>query len=314
MSDAPNFTIIASGGCNAKCDFCTDDKNAPLHNSYAQNLLKAIQVLPEEFRQVSITGGEPTISPDLDAILSLVKYSGRFDKVVFTTNGARLLKHLDKIASTVNHINVSRHAIGYEANVEIFKTRGIISDKDLQLACSEFNKRGVDVNLNHVYTKDSNLTEAYVKEYVRYAKALGASSVSFRYDQDENTLETTYLEELFFGYSQFNAGSCPVCRSHSILVDGLTVVFKASFSEPSDSLSYLYELIYQPNAKLTEDWRGDKVYPSPKPKAKVKTSSPTKHFVSMHGSSFGGGCGGKSAGSCGGAPIRTSCGGGGCGR
>ena len=265
----PNFTIITSGGCNAKCDFCTDPYNSMAHPQYISKLMEAINTLPSNFNQVSITGGEPTISPDLQAILSLVKFSGKFSKVVFTTNGTKLLQNLDLISDTVNHVNISRHAIGYEDNVKIFKNKQIINDEDLATACFELSKKGVDVNLNHVYIKNSNYDIKYVREYVAYAKQVGASSVSFRYDQEENSLEQTYLEKLFESFKIINQGSCPVCRNHTILVDGFPVVFKASFAEPSNSVDYLYELIYSPTGKLTEDWEGKKIYKKPTPQPKV---------------------------------------------
>jgi molybdenum cofactor biosynthesis enzyme MoaA len=157
-----------------------------------------------------------------------VKMSRRFDKVVLTTNGSRLLQHLDVIKRTVNHLNVSRHAIGYEANTRVFGTRAIISDADLGAAAFELNKAGIDVNLNHVYGKDSSLTVQYVLDFIEYARSVGATSVSFRYDQNENSLEPTYLENLFSEWKATHAGGCPVCRNHTVLVGGFPVVFKAS--------------------------------------------------------------------------------------
>lgn len=85
---------------------------------------------------------------------------------------------------------------------------------------------------------------------------MGATSVSFRYDQNENSLEPTYLEQLFSDWKTVNEGCCPVCRNHTVLVKGFPVVFKASFAEPSKAIADVYELVYHITGKLTTDWEG----------------------------------------------------------
>lgn len=255
--DNPNFTIITPGGCNSFCSFCTDPFKRKPSADYLSNLVKVLSSqLPAHFEQCSISGGEPTLSPELESILELVHMSGRFRKVVLTTNGARLAKFIPVLQRTIQHLNVSRHAIGYEANTAIFGTRDIITDDALRAAAFELNKAGIDVNLNHVYTADSQFTVDYVLRYIDYARSVGATSVSFRYDQNENSLEPTYLEKLFSDWKAVNEGGCPVCRNHTVLVKGFPVVFKASFAEPSKAIDDVYELVYHITGKLTTDWEG----------------------------------------------------------
>lgn len=259
--DNPNFTIITPGGCNSFCSFCTEPFKAKANPDYLANLVDVLgNRLPAHIRQCSISGGEPTLSPSLPAILTLVKMSGRFDKVVLTTNGARLMQHLSLFKDTIRHLNVSRHAIGYEANTEVFGTRHIVTDEDLKAAAAELNQAGIDVNLNHVYGRDSQLTVQYVHDFVAYARSVGATSVSFRYDQNENSLEPTYLEKLFAHLPVVRRGGCPVCRNHTVLIDGFPVVFKASFAEPSKAIDDVYELVYHITGKLTTDWEGQREY------------------------------------------------------
>ena len=52
--------------------------------------------------------------------------------------------------------------------------------------------------------------------------------------------------------------SCPVCVTNSYLYRGVPVHFKMSLEEPSAVLPYIYEFVYHPDAKLTEDWAGKK--------------------------------------------------------
>jgi organic radical activating enzyme len=276
--DNPNFTIITPGGCNSFCSFCTDPFKRKPAPEYLANLADVLLTqLPAHMRQCSISGGEPTLSPQLESILMMVKTSGHFDKVVLTTNGARLPQFVPLFKKTVHHLNVSRHGIGYEANTKVFGTRGIVTDEDLKAAAFELNKAGIDVNLNHVYTKDSALTVDYVLDYIAYAKSVGATSVSFRYDQNENTLEPTYLEKLFSEWNVVRAGGCPVCRNHTVLVAGFPVVFKASFAEPSKAIDDVYELIYHITGKLTTDWEGQRDYTSDIAQAYVRDFAVNPH-------------------------------------
>lgn len=294
----PNFTIITSGGCNSKCDFCTDPMNYKPSSDYIKNLMKSIENLPSNFKQVSISGGEPTISPDLEAVLTIVKYSNRFDKVVLTSNGTKLLEKAPIISATVDHLNISRHGVGYEQNVKVFGNKTIPTDEELSTICEVFNKQGIDVNLNYVYTKESALTEQDVMDYVAYAKSVGANCVTFRYDQAENTLEETYLESYFSEYTKMNVGGCPVCRNHTIYVKGMPVVFKASFEEPSNEIGDVYELIYHVFGKLTTDWEGKSEFAKQATKTKLddsvfmaKTFKVKNPIGGGCGNSFGGGCG-----------------------
>lgn len=260
-----NFTIITSGGCNAKCSFCTDPMNYPRSPDYMANLYSLLfrDTLPSMFNQCSISGGEPTISPDFISILETVRASGRFEKVVLTTNGTRLLEHVDTVGRCANHVNVSRHGIGYEHNVKVFGNKQIINDEDLKMACSKLSTFGVDVNLNYVYTDDMGLTVQDVRDYIAYAKSVNAAKVTFRHDQNTNTLRATALESMFDDYAVVEDGGCPVCRSKTVMVDGMFVTFKSSFAEPGNAVGELYELIYHPSGLLTTDWAGLKVYKKP---------------------------------------------------
>lgn len=259
-----NFTIITAGGCNAKCDFCPDPMNYKETDNYLHNLKQAIAVLPDGFNQVSISGGEPTISPYLKDILQIVRDEQRFTKVVLTTNGTKLEEHLDEILTIVDHINISRHAVGYENNVVIFKNKQIISDDAIARVVEKASKRLVDVTLNYVYTEGTmpSLQEAFA--FIGYAKSLGCK-VSFRYDQRANSLTRTTLENELAadGYALVDAGSCPVCRTLFTRVFGVECTFKSAFQEPGKeygSQEDPYELIYHVSGKLCLDWDQETEY------------------------------------------------------
>lgn len=135
---------------------------------------------------------------------------------------------------------------------------------------------------------------------MNYAKSVNATKVTFRYDQNLNTLHETYLEALFKDYKVIESGGCPVCRSKTILVNGVYVTFKSSYAEPGNAVGELYELIYHPSGKLTTDWEGKKEYKitsTPKEVKQFVTRKTQPNNISGYGS---GGCGnGRGSGGCG---------------
>lgn len=264
-----NFTILTPG-CRSRCKFCVDPMNYKTStNHYTSDLAAAIDQLPDDFVTLSISGGEPTEWSGFNSFMQALKtkfnVSKRFERVVLTTNGSELITAMQYMVGVVDHINISRHGIGEDANFKVFHSKNIARDAELIKITEFLNANGIDVNLNHVYDEASGLTPAYVKMYVKYAKLIGANSVTFRYDQNLNSLEPTYLEKQFpeSSYPVLGRTECPVCRSHLIKVDDMNVTFKASFAEPAEGIDGLYELIYHPVGGLTTDWAGLNPYVSP---------------------------------------------------
>lgn len=277
----PNFTIVTSGGCNSFCSFCTDPYKRKAAPDYLDNLKALLHsdYIPDHFHQVSITGGEPTLSPDLKEILEAVSNCGKFDKVVLTTNGAKLVEVLPLIIQHVHFLNVSRHAVGYESNTQIFGTRDIITDEDLVTVCEELHSVGIPVNLNFVYgpQDEPRMTPFYINMMVGYAKALGATSISFRFDQNSNEMGDTFLEKRYAHLPVVVNGACPVCRSHTVMMDDFPVTFKASFAEPSNAINDVFELIYHITGKLTTDWEGNNEFNFARRAKYLNTFDPTAH-------------------------------------
>ena len=260
-----NFTILIPGGCNAKCSFCPDSMEGKPPTDWLLKLADAMSVIPKHWDQVSFSGGEPTISPYLKQSLQLVRPF--FSKTVLTTSGIKLLDVVDVIGQYVDHLNISRHGFTKEQLQDSFKTKRVVSDAELTKAIQIYKEKYLgDINLNHVYlSTDKHIDKGYLLTYVKYAKSLGADSVSFRYDQRENSMEETFLEGVFKQFTVVHSGGCPVCRSHTIIVDDLPVTFKASFQEPSNAYKTmgnkeLYELIFHTSGILSTDWEGKNVY------------------------------------------------------
>lgn len=297
-----NFSIITPGGCSSRCDFCTNPFNEKWSKEYIKNLTTLIfnNSLNRTFNQVSVTGGEPTQSPLFKEILQLLyadkmRYQPQFKKRVLTTNGWKLGNFLEECSEVFHHINISRHGIGDESNFKVFGGNNIATDTDISYYCNYFGKKGIDVNLNHVYATSNSLDMQYLFEYIKYAKSLNATKVTFRYDQNTNQMTPSYLEQMVIedGYEVVEEGGCPVCREACYLINGMYVTFKNSCAEPTKQLGgELYELIYHPDGQLYKDW--DKKYPY-KQEQPIISKSPIKI---VHEGYSSGGCG-RGVGGCG---------------
>ena len=81
LVDTPNLSVMLPGACNAKCEFCFWNRDQQANKfpmmDFADRLAKVLDSLPSQFSQVSVTGGEPTISPVLDEVMDVAPvYTG----------------------------------------------------------------------------------------------------------------------------------------------------------------------------------------------------------------------------------------------
>ena len=259
--DNPNFSAVLPGPCNAKCSFCTwrASHEEPNSGGFLGAFAMANLLLPESFRTLSITGGEPTLSPALAGINALAG-DNRWERVVLTTNGAYLLARLrDGSLSNVTDINLSRHAVSQAENNDVFGC-AMLAKPGIKSAVNEARSRNITVGFNTVVTDPSSLDISGVNEWVEYAIGLGVTRIAFRLDSNlgmERTIlaETQLIES---GVRQRSSSGCPVCISRSYFYHGVELLFKYSVNEPSDTMNY--ELILHPNGVISYDWSAKKQY------------------------------------------------------
>lgn len=245
----PNLSLVVPGGCNAKCDFCFWKKSKPCNN-YLEKLNNILEGLPSQFYQLSITGGEPTLSPYLESIINIINRD-IFTHTVLTTNGAKILDFVPKLEGKIDHINISRHHFDDNINDSIFKSK-MLTTEELKNVTNELNKIGIDVTFSAVLNEKLS-TKEDTDKYIQFAKECGASQVFFR--KPHGNLEPTEVEKAYENYKS-NEYSCPVCRTKVQKIDGINVSWKASLEEPSKELGTIYELIVNENAEVTKDWEG----------------------------------------------------------
>ena len=250
-----NFSVILPGGCNAKCEFCFWEQSQSVSPFYIEQLIWHLAELSKEglIHQVSITGGETTLSPMFDDVLRVLKEFGH--KVVLATNATRLLEKIPSMAGCVNHINISRHSIDDDRNSEIFGCTGIPKRSLIEEICEVANDYGIDVTLNRVIPPDYS-DELDFEGFVGFARQVGASGITMRVDYNHGVMSKTPLEENLGMIGERKR--CPVCETRSYLRRGIKVNVKNSLLEPSEKVRYIHEFIYHPDGRLTEDWAGEK--------------------------------------------------------
>lgn len=110
--------FIRFGKCNLACQWC--DTN---YNQYETKSLSAIMHTVRGFsaKNIIITGGEPTIQPDLEILLNQLKNEGYF--IAIETNGLKPVPmQIDYIATSPKRIyqkNYLKHHIPYANEVRI---------------------------------------------------------------------------------------------------------------------------------------------------------------------------------------------------
>ncbi len=256
----PNFSVMMPGKCNAKCDFCFWDRDNAANKSpldkYAQTMYDYIMDLPFDFRQLSLTGGEPTISPVFLNVLSKVKILkeiNRIDKVVLTTNGVKLDRYVNEICESVDHVNISRHHYDEEENRKIYKTKSVPTSEQIKKTIPKFHKKGVDICFNCVVPP--TVSVEFCEKFIEYAKKIGVVAVNFRLYH--NSMEESPTQKLFEKkYGAANIATCPVCRTASMWIDKFQVNFKYSVLEPTKHWNGIYELVMQPNGDVSSNWSG----------------------------------------------------------
>lgn len=281
----PNFTIVLPGACQAQCDFCFWRQEKEIDN-WLDILRYNINNLPVEFEQLSISGGEPTLSKYLIPVLTMPEIKRRFKKIVLTSNGYNLLDKSikDAISNSVNHINISRHKYNDDENQSVFKTTQVPSSNLLAHICDEYEKIGIDVTLNAVINLEASIED--LDKMVSLTKEVGAASLALRLDNSLGKSMSPIFTELNKRPAIYT-NECPVCFSAAYQYKGISVSYKSSEKEPSVSMGGVYELIYHPSGKMTTDWDQNILYVKPR-ETYVKPYIPT-----------GGGCGTRSRGTSG---------------
>jgi len=87
--------ISVTDRCNFRCVYCMPEAGLPWLPksgilSYEEIAEVVAQLAPLGLRRLRITGGEPTIRPNLDALIRMLRANAGIDDIALSTNGVRL--------------------------------------------------------------------------------------------------------------------------------------------------------------------------------------------------------------------------------
>ena len=300
-NEDPNFSIIAPGSCNAACSFCfaNEGKDTLVLNEYMKALSDTLMNLPEPFYQISITGGEPLLSPYIVPILmSIYPHKRKYTNVLLTTNGTHLDKFYDYISMSVDHINISRHHYDEKENQQIFKGTYDVLDADIRHYIDLYSIAGIDVSANCVIDDTTSIN--FIESYIAWAKTIGFAAVRFR--KQNGSLDKTEAEQYYRKHAVLWKGTCPICETTLQLIKGCKVYWKKSIVEPTDKTNDIFEVVFGPDGKMYADWQ----YKIPiEQREWCKPSSARSSRVTPNSSR--GGCGNTIWNSCGSSHSSSRC-------
>lgn len=180
---APRFLWIEStAACGNRCKFCTIGLNVPDQRALTPHELeKALRdPLFAGLRVVVVSGGEPTLRPDLDAVLASVQRAVPRARIVLSTSASVPARLVSAVASALERgveleVGVSVDGVGAKHD-EMRGVAGLFANVDRALRELVALKRGsrgrLRVTVSMVVCDD---TIDSIDEVRRYAAELGAT-------------------------------------------------------------------------------------------------------------------------------------------
>lgn len=294
-----NFSIFLDDYCNADCKFCV----AQLRYSHRQamyvkpriesdmeyllRLDKVLDFIRPLNPSVSITGGEPSLSPRLSEVLRLVDDYG-FRKRTITTNGSGLLnkvkgneRAIDQlIRYNWDHLNISRVSEDDQVNRRIMRYQSseeCCDNQMLKYIIDATNNSPLKHRLSCLLLKESVNSVDRIKEYLEFYRQMGVNNVIFRelmdFSKDAvNTEKIKYcldnkirLNDIWeavekdrdfvpylniLGYYYY----VEIYKYHEMTVASESADLNQQYVEKDKNKDMVYEMIFHPNGNLCGSW------------------------------------------------------------
>lgn len=293
-----NFSIFVDDYCNADCKFCVaqlryQHKNAIYQKEHIKDKDKYLERLEEVLKMirplnpsVSLTGGEPTLSPIFTDIIELIdKY--KFRKRTVTTNGSGLLKTINNdtvlnhlINNSFNHLNISRVSYNDILNREIMRytnDKEYCTNEMLGEILNITNKSDMKHRLSCVLLKESINSVEEMKKYLDFYSKLGANNFIFRelmdYDKtavniekmdycDKNKIKLYEIWNQFDNYSEFKPYLnllgyyyyVEIYKYNNMTVASESADLNIQYREKEKHPQMVYEMVFHNNGNLCGSW------------------------------------------------------------
>ncbi|MCZ9636603.1 GTP 3',8-cyclase MoaA [Pseudomonas putida] len=156
-----NLRVSLTAACNYACTYCVPDGKrlvAAQDELPAQALATGVAYLMETagIQRLRITGGEPLVSPRLDAFLAAVARLDLED-ITLTTNGQLLARKLPQLqAAGIRRLNVSLDSLDREAFRRIARGGDLAS---VLAGMQQAKAMGMQIKVNMVPMRGQNLDQ-----------------------------------------------------------------------------------------------------------------------------------------------------------
>jgi len=190
--------IRINGHCNMSCSFCFIDRTVP--DFETEGLKRAIDDLAtQNLDHLVLSGGEPTLHPDLDVLIAHAKALG-FRTVEIQSNGVKAaeIDYAKRLSDAgLNKITVSLHSVDPEHSDKITRLPGGFGKT--MAALHNFRKLGVLTQVAHVITKSNfkELPDTVRFLHTEFPEATGRLSICFGIAQPISDLVYTWVMPQF---------------------------------------------------------------------------------------------------------------------
>lgn len=264
-----NFSIFLLGECNANCKFCVAHiRNNQLKDDKIQleYIKKAIELVKPLNPTVSLSGGEPTLSPIFGELCDLLK---DFRIKAVTTNGyalERTLPYLIKNNWTYLNISIPHY--------DDAKQKCMMNwDRSIDVNNIEFDK----VRLSCILSTEGINTKEEVFNYVNHFYEKGIRNFIFRQMTEGEVFPTNERNESIVEYIRDNKVDMTTCipkefeffkenRGYYYWVllhkykDAIVAYEAADLAERNNAQqdNKIFELVLHPNGNLNYGWDPNK--------------------------------------------------------
>ncbi|MFT3769694.1 MAG: radical SAM protein [Minicystis sp.] len=214
--------VRINGHCNMSCSFCFIDRTVP--DFETEGLKRAIDDLARKnLDHLVLSGGEPTLHPDLDKLIAHGKALG-FRTIEIQTNGVKAadMEYAKRLADAgLNKITVSLHSVDPDHSDKITRLPGAFA-KTMR-AMHNFRQLGVLTQVAHVITK-SNFRE--LPDTVRFLRTefpqeSGWLSICFGIAQPISDLVYTWVMPQFEEVKPFMRQALDYCLDTGVGFGGM---------------------------------------------------------------------------------------------
>ena len=214
-----NLSLFVDDYCNADCKFCVAqlrfENRGQLYQKakivddaeYLARLEYVLEYLKPLNPSISLTGGEPTKSRRLPAILKLIAKYG-YRKRTFTTNGSGLLdvmegrpviQHL--IDNDFQHLNISKAHHNEAVNREIMRYQnGYCSNEDIATIARISRANNLRPRMSCLLLKSGISTLEQAIQYMEFYQRLGIDNIIFRELMDFDPARMSNAEKVQYCY------------------------------------------------------------------------------------------------------------------